>query len=128
MKVSKERLAQIRKWQRKNKARVRRNHRRWYERNKLKALKYSARAYDDFRAWLAVKKAVPCTDCMLKLPAVVMEFDHTRGIKSFNVASACRMKREKVEAELLKCDVVCANCHRIRTHNRRQYANKCNNA
>lgn len=48
----------------------------------------------------------------------VLEFDHRPNeIKLFNIAGN-RCGLEKLTKELNKCDVVCANCHRIRTYER----------
>lgn len=58
----------------------------------------------------------PCVDCGESDP-VVLEFDHVRGIKRFNLAtrihSAARW--ETIASEIEKCDVRCANCHRKKT-------------
>jgi hypothetical protein len=47
----------------------------------------------------------------------VLEFDHVRGIKvldvSVMVARGYRWRR--IESEIAKCVVRCANCHRRRT-------------
>jgi hypothetical protein len=52
-----------------------------------------------------------------------MDFDHRPGeTKCFNLAIAAgqtRLSWAKMLAEIAKCDVVCANCHRKRTHRRR---------
>jgi predicted HNH restriction endonuclease len=32
---------------------------------------------------------------------------------------------EQVLRELEKCELVCSNCHRIRTHRRREVVNRC---
>lgn len=51
-----------------------------------------------------------------------MEFDHVpeRGPKLFNVGgSRSGVSHIKMLAELAKCDVVCPNCHRRRTNERR---------
>lgn len=59
----------------------------------------------------------PCVDCAETDP-VVLEFDHLRD-KSFSISSAFGYKNwNLVLAEIAKCDVVCANCHRRRTANR----------
>lgn len=60
----------------------------------------------------------PCTDCAVSYPYYVMQFDH-RGeeAKSFNVSQVPTIAKAK--KEISKCDLVCANCHFIRTHNRR---------
>jgi hypothetical protein len=63
----------------------------------------------------------PCSDCKNSFPPVAMDFDHVRGEKKFGIALA-RMGNytaEKILAEVAKCDLVCANCHRIRTAKRR---------
>lgn len=46
---------------------------------------------------------------------MVLEFDHL-GDKQFTTARRFRyLKWETVLAEMEKCDLVCANCHRRRT-------------
>jgi hypothetical protein len=69
-------------------------------------------------------KDVPCSDCNGRFPYYVMDFDHRPGVeKCFEVAdylaTVLVSNYDKLDAEIAKCDVVCANCHRIRTHNRR---------
>jgi hypothetical protein len=70
--------------------------------------------------WLIkVKLESGCVDCRnKKLPHYVLEFDHCRGVKKFNLGSYGRLSWSKIEAEVAKCDVVCANCHKIRTWKR----------
>ena len=63
-----------------------------------------------------LKERTPCADCGGRFPYYVMDFDH-RGQKSFSLASPvmqCSLKT--LMKEVAKCDIVCANCHRIRTH------------
>lgn len=63
-------------------------------------------------------KSAPCTDCGRTYPPYVMDLDHARGKKSFNVSrGVCRALKTLLE-EIAKCDVVCANCHRQRTYRR----------
>jgi hypothetical protein len=63
-------------------------------------------------------KAHPCTDCGEADP-VVLDFDHLRD-KEFEIASGIHYRAwKKVLAEMEKCEVVCANCHRRRTARRR---------
>ena len=63
----------------------------------------------------------PCTDCGND-NIVVLDFDHIRGEKVANISqivsngSALRSLLREIE----KCEVRCANCHRIVTHQRRQ--------
>ncbi len=50
---------------------------------------------------------------------IVLEFDHVRGEKEFNISEVRRMYWcAEIKNEIDKCDIVCANCHRIRTHHR----------
>lgn len=53
-----------------------------------------------------------------------MQFDHVRGQKKTNVAMMVKTGRpiSTIAAEIAKCEVVCANCHAIRTFERNQYA------
>lgn len=63
-------------------------------------------------------KSVSCADCGVSYPSWVMDFDHVRGEKLFTIAKMTYQKPELIKEEASKCDVVCANCHRQRTHNR----------
>lgn len=49
-----------------------------------------------------------------------MDFDHVRGEKKFNLAVAANknISIARIQDEIAKCDVVCANCHRERTFKR----------
>jgi hypothetical protein len=62
-------------------------------------------------------KSIPCMDCGVKYPYYIMDLDH-REDKSFDISSHRSKGRLQILAEIAKCDVVCANCHRIRTHDR----------
>jgi hypothetical protein len=58
-------------------------------------------------------------DCGRHYPFYVMQFDHRPGeVKSFNLSEYRKHNAEDVEAEIAKCDLVCANCHHIRTYDR----------
>lgn len=57
----------------------------------------------------------PCVDCGEADP-VVLEFDHVRGEKFATIARMAQgFSLAKVRAEIAKCDVRCANCHRRKT-------------
>jgi hypothetical protein len=66
-------------------------------------------------------KAAPCVDCGERYPAQVMEFDHRdSAVKVADVATLARRSQPSIAFdEISKCDLVCANCHRIRTIYRR---------
>jgi len=67
-------------------------------------------------------KNQPCTDCGQTFPRVCMDFDHVRGEKLGNVGTMVShgWSRQKIMDEIAKCELVCANCHRIRTSDRRR--------
>ena len=63
----------------------------------------------------------PCLDCGETDP-IVLEFDHRDpGTKRFAIADvvARGVSVTTISAEIAKCDVRCANCHRRRTHRQR---------
>ncbi len=64
----------------------------------------------------------PCVDCGEPDP-IVLEFDHVRGEKRADVDSLITVgcSRALLLAEIAKCDVRCANCHRRRTAAARGY-------
>lgn len=64
-------------------------------------------------------KAEPCTDCGHSFPSDAMDFDHVRGVKVANISDLLDGSRARLDAELLKCELVCATCHRQREMNRR---------
>jgi hypothetical protein len=67
---------------------------------------------------IAFFKANPCRDCGETDP-VVLEFDHLRD-KKFCIGQALHTRTwAAIVAEIQKCEVVCANCHRRRTARRR---------
>lgn len=60
-----------------------------------------------------------CVDCGNKNP-IVLEFDHLEGHdKSFNLSDSSYLNIILIKEEIKKCEVVCANCHRIRTNERK---------
>lgn len=86
---------------------------------------YKQRARRDraaFQQWYKKLKEQPCMDCGKSYPGFCMEFDHRPGTeKLFSISAAFaskRVGREKILAEIAKCDLVCAICHRYRTHAR----------
>lgn len=71
-----------------------------------------------------IKEASPCMDCGVSYPHYVMDFDHVRGSKVRDLSTMCSRgtSKDKLMEEIAKCDLVCANCHRIRTFTRRVYS------
>ena len=70
---------------------------------------------------IELKSGVPCVDCAVCYPHYVMDFDHINDDKEFNVSNLVTYSSwEKIEKEVQKCELVCANCHRERTYKRMQ--------
>jgi hypothetical protein len=73
------------------------------------------------------KEARGCQDCRNEgypgmHPYYVLDADHVKGQKVINLSRASRAGSLKiVKEELAKCDIVCANHHRIRTHRRSEF-------
>lgn len=63
----------------------------------------------------------PCVDCGEK-DIIVLEFDHVRGSKDKEVTIGLNhgWSIKRLESEIAKCEVRCANCHRRATHQRRK--------
>jgi hypothetical protein len=99
-------------------------HREYYERNKTgRQQQIRARAIiqrDLARRYiLDYFEAHPCVDCG-ETNKVVLEFDHVRGSKSGNISSMMSLgvNLDTIKKEIEKCDVRCANCHKIITAKR----------
>lgn len=79
--------------------------------------KYRNNRYIVNRLLLDELKSVPCIDCGRQFPVVSMHFDHISDDKSFTIASIKNTSSTlKILKEIEKCEVVCANCHAVRTH------------
>lgn len=94
---------------------------RHYEANKNRYLernvKYRLRIKDFVRE---IKENKACKDCGVKYPYYVMDFDHLDAETKLNdinfLSSTGRIGALK--QEITKCEIVCANCHRVRTYQR----------
>jgi hypothetical protein len=65
-----------------------------------------------------LKENAVCSDCGLNYPSYVMDFDHLSD-KLSNISYLTSSGRTAaLKKELKKCEIVCSNCHRIRTHAR----------
>lgn len=67
-----------------------------------------------------LKESGPCVDCGTSFPYYVMQYDHIGSDKIAAVSSLLSQCAawERIEAEIAKCELVCANCHCERTHQR----------
>lgn len=58
-----------------------------------------------------------CMDCGYNEASEALDFDHLRD-KSFGLSYGYNLNWNDVLIEMEKCEIVCANCHRIRTKKR----------
>ncbi len=88
-----------------------------------KAKKSNKKIRDRNCKWVRkLKEETPCADCDKKYPYYVMDFDHLDpSTKYMCVGRLIRTYSEKLlRTEIAKCELVCSNCHRERTHKRLQ--------
>jgi hypothetical protein len=66
------------------------------------------------RSWFAdYKKTLKCEECD-NADYRVLEFHHKNvGDKEFNISELGSRSIENLKKEMKKCEVLCANCHRI---------------
>ena len=74
-----------------------------------------------YRILVDALKVGPCLDCGQSFPPECMDFDHVRGEKLFGIGQMGQRQQHFILAEIAKCDLVCANCHRIRTRKNGQH-------
>ena len=86
---------------------------RYHQRTSRRRTELSRKIWD-------IKEESGCIDCGEKYPHFMLEFDHLPGYEK--IASPNQLARthslEKAMQEIEKCEIVCANCHKIRTWNR----------
>lgn len=72
----------------------------------------------EFLRWFRdLKMSRPCADCGSYFPHPCMQFDHLPGApKRDNVGTLMRFSsKQLILAEIEHCELVCANCHALRT-------------
>lgn len=95
-----------------------RNH---YYANRQAYIDKAARKRLAVRKWVyELKESTPCRDCGVQYPYYVMDFDHLENKKYLVSRVINNGSWEQAKAEIAKCEIVCANCHRIRTFKRLQ--------
>lgn len=70
------------------------------------------------KAQLVSEAGGQCIDCGYEGPPFMFDFDHRDPtLKSFGLSDDGHTKGiNNLREEARKCDLVCANCHRMRTH------------
>lgn len=68
----------------------------------------------------AIKVERGCADCGYNARPEALDFDHLPGQRKDKLVSKLIGNSwDRIEREIAKCEVVCANCHRIRTADRK---------
>ncbi len=138
-KYNEENKEEIQKYRAENKERIQENKRRhseknpeyqrnWWEKNPEKRKEYyqkQAHGKNRILHYLIEKyEGTPCMDCDGVFNWCAMDFDHRPGevkvstIAHFGWYKAAPKSIARVEKEIAKCDLICSNCHRVRTQDR----------
>lgn len=93
--------------------------RKHYHNNKQQYYRRNQERQNEMKDYVASVKDVPCQDCGNRYPPYCMDLHH-RDMSDKSDAVGNMIKRSsswpKLLAEIAKCDIVCAICHRIRHH------------
>lgn len=99
-----------------NKDREREYQAGYYLRNKATIIANTLKNRRGYAKKLAAYKTDnPCMDCGNTFPPCAMDFDHrepSQKVKGIGLISSWPAMLKEIE----KCDLVCSNCHRIRTY------------
>lgn len=112
----------------KSKEEQKKYHQNWYKRNKKRLKEKAAKNNKIYRQRNReyvrdYKLSHGCADCGYNKHYAALDFDHISDDKEHTIAkmvgsAICSI--ETLMKEIRKCEVVCSNCHRIRTWNRLQ--------
>lgn len=94
---------------------------KYNEKNRSKKALRDAQRRAEVKAYVdRIKASTPCADCKRKFPAICMDFDHVKG-KTRNVSGLVSgaYRLALIKEEIVRCELVCSCCHRIRTQKRK---------
>lgn len=88
---------------------------KWYKDNRKRRQEEANIRNQKRKTDLVNKFGNKCFDCKRTFPLCVYDFHHLdNSTKDMNPSKALTMKVERMNEELEKCVMLCANCHRIR--------------
>jgi len=86
----------------------------------------TAQRIENKKRLTAIKLERGCVDCGFNAHPDALHFDHREGVeKKFGLATCGSRLWSTILVELAKCEVRCANCHAIRTAQRRSLLTAC---
>jgi len=98
--------------------------RKHYLNNKEKYLASNSRRKQLLKQYvIQLKESTPCNDCNKLYPYYVMDFDHLSDKVGLIAKFVRDNNKTGLEKEITKCDIVCSNCHRIRSFTRAKITN-----
>ncbi len=71
-----------------------------------------------------IKMSAGCAVCGYKDHPAALDFNHVSGTKLFDISQDPKKAWKYIEAEIAKCEVLCANCHRVHTYEERHWHTK----
>jgi len=104
------------KWKEENIDKMREYRRTWYKKNKKHAMSKIKERKSKLRLWIKEYKAIlKCERCGQNHPATIQFHHLDPSKKDFNISVAVKnsFSIEKIQEEINKCIVLCANCHCI---------------
>jgi hypothetical protein len=104
------------KWLEENATRVRESRKKWYDGNREKQKELIYKRRKELSEWLYnYKCSLVCELCPEKHPAC-LDFHHNDPIgKEVDISQIIYQRgwgKERIFEEILKCKVLCSNCHR----------------
>lgn len=88
-----------------------------YKKNPIYYKDSAARRAFKIKEYLFAVKSKPCADCGKVFHPVCMDFDHLYD-KEECISVIRGRSINRINEELMKCELVCSNCHRLRTFKR----------
>jgi hypothetical protein len=88
--------------------------RAWYRKNAKRKIAWQSRRRDDLREWLKqLKSTLRCNRCGEDALECLQFHHRDPSVKDRDLSSGLVQgwPRRRMEAEIAKCEVLCANCH-----------------
>lgn len=110
--------AYIQNWKKENHERILASRRPGYKQERLRWKEHTKAERLNNTEVINKAKDKPCMDCGVKYDPFIMHFDHRNPLtKTKSISQMRTHSMARIQEEIAKCDVVCANCHGIRTCN-----------